>query len=453
MAVAVILPARNESLALGQVLAGLPRSLIRQVIVVDNGSTDHTAGIARAAGATVVGEPVAGYGRACLRGLAALAPEIDTVVFMDADRSDYPEELARLIAPIVEGRADLVIGSRVARAEPGSLTIPQRFGNALACWLIRRLFGFRYTDLGPFRAIRRAALERLNMKDQAFGWTVEMQAKAVRQGLRIVEIPVGYRRRLGRSKISGTVKGTVLAGAAILSTIARLSWPRRAPGRRHLLIFVKHPTPGQVKTRLARELGEESAAEIYRACVELTLERLRVFRCEAAVYVDPPESVGRITSWLGTGWTLHPQQGGSLGERLAAAMRESFEAGAKRVVVIGTDSPWLQPAQIAAAFNALADHDLVLGPTEDGGYYLIGLSRPAPALFDGVAWSSPEVFGQTQQNARALGLRTASLPAGYDLDHLDDVERFVDEERRRGPLAKAVQVMSASSRRSVACQS
>ena len=223
MRVAVIIPARNEALALGRVLAEIPRERVHEVIVVDNGSTDGTAGVAAAAGARVVSEPVPGYGRACLAGLAALDPSVDTVVFMDGDHSDDPGELPALLEPIADGRADLVIGSRTALAQPGSLTVQQRFGNRLACALMRWWFGARYTDLGPFRAIRRQALDELHMEDQAFGWTVEMQAKAARRRLRVVEVSVRYRRRIGRSKISGTLSGTVRAGIAILSTIMQIA--------------------------------------------------------------------------------------------------------------------------------------------------------------------------------------------------------------------------------------
>lgn len=224
MRIGVIIPARNEAPALGEVLAELPRGLIHEIIVVDNGSTDGTADVARQGGARVVYESRAGYGQACLTGLAALAPSIETIVFMDGDHSDYPDELPALVAPIAEGRADLVIGSRIAQAQPGSLTPQQRFGNWLACALMRWCFGARYTDLGPFRAIRRTALERLAMRDRTFGWTVEMQAKAARLGVRVAEVSVRYRPRIGRSKISGTLSGTVRAGCAILVMIARVAF-------------------------------------------------------------------------------------------------------------------------------------------------------------------------------------------------------------------------------------
>lgn len=223
--VAVILPARNEAAALPAVFAEIPRALVHDIIVVDNGSTDDTAAVARRLGARVVREPVPGYGRACLAGLRALPPAADTVVFLDADHSDDPGDLPALLAPLVDGRADLVIGARTRDAAARrALTPQQRIGNALACWLIARRWGVCFTDLGPFRAIQRTALERLGVQDRGFGWTVEMQVKAVQHGLRVVEVPVRYRPRIGRSKISGTLRGAVLAGTTILWTIARLAW-------------------------------------------------------------------------------------------------------------------------------------------------------------------------------------------------------------------------------------
>jgi glycosyltransferase involved in cell wall biosynthesis len=229
--VAVVIPALDEERSIAAVVAAVPRGggastfAVSDVVVVDNGSRDGTAVAARTAGARVMAEPRRGYGAACLAGLAWLGwyPP-DVVAFVDADASDDPAELPRLLAPLVEGRADLVIGSRVLGAsEPGALTPVQRFGNGLATALIARLFGVRFSDLGPFRAVRWEALERLAMRERGYGWTVEMQARAARLGLRCVEVPVSYRRRrTGRSKVSGTLRGSVGAGAKILFTILRV---------------------------------------------------------------------------------------------------------------------------------------------------------------------------------------------------------------------------------------
>ena len=226
--VGVLIPALDEEQALPEVLAAIPRAgsgwRVATVTVVDNGSTDRTADVARAAGATVVREPRRGYGAACLAGLAAMKPAPpEVVVFMDADRSDDPTQLPDLLAPILAGRAQLVIGSRtLGESEAGALTPVQRFGNRLATALLGLLYGTPATDLGPFRAVRWAALEALAMRDRDFGWTVEMQARAAQAGLTMIEVPVRYRRRIGRSKISGTLSGALGAGWKILFTIARV---------------------------------------------------------------------------------------------------------------------------------------------------------------------------------------------------------------------------------------
>lgn len=223
--IAVVIPALNEEAAVSDVVTGARAALdqlLYQVIVADNGSTDRTAQVARAAGATVVSEPERGYGAACLAALALVRPEADIVLFVDSDGSDIVADAPKIIASLVDGSADLVIGSRVAGIiEPGAMTVPQRFGNWLAPLLVRLIWGVRYSDLGPFRAIRRDALERLSMQDRDFGWTIEMQVRAAKQGLRITEVPTGYRRRIGISKISGTIRGVLLAGTKILFVIGR----------------------------------------------------------------------------------------------------------------------------------------------------------------------------------------------------------------------------------------
>ena len=220
---ALLIPALNEAESIGRLLGQIPKGLFSQVIVVDNGSEDRTAEVARAAGACVVREPRRGYGQACLAGLERLHSETAAVAFMDADLSDDPADLARLVRWFDEGGWDLVIGSRVlGNAQPGSLTFLQRFGNWLSTLLIRWLWSTPFTDLGPMRIVSRHALDALGLRDRDFGWNVEMQAKAARLRMRVCEIPVSYRRRAsGKSKISGTLIGSVRAGVKILWTIYR----------------------------------------------------------------------------------------------------------------------------------------------------------------------------------------------------------------------------------------
>ncbi len=221
----VIIPAFNEQEAVGLVVRDIPKDLVRHVVVVNNASSDKTSEMARAAGAIVVDQPQRGYGNACLKGIAQVAmhePPPDIVVFIDADNSDRPEQMTEVVAPIVEGRADFVIGSRaLGHRDAGSMMPQQIFGNWLATRLLKLLYGVKYTDLGPFRAVRWEALQAMGMRDRTFGWTVEMQLKAAKQGLRITEVPVDYRKRIGFSKISGTVKGSVLAGWKIITTIIK----------------------------------------------------------------------------------------------------------------------------------------------------------------------------------------------------------------------------------------
>lgn len=221
--VSVIIPALNEEHSIGLVLDDIPEDLVNEVIVVDNGSSDKTAEVAREHGAKVVREERRGYGSACLRGLAEM-DEPDVVVFLDADYSDHPDEMNRLLNPIFNDEADFVLGSRMlGEREPGALLPQAFFGNKLATFLMRLVVGVNYTDLGPFRAIRKDALDKVEMCDTNFGWTAELQMKAPRAGLRTIEVPVSYRRRTGVSKITGTISGTIRAGYKIIYTIGRYS--------------------------------------------------------------------------------------------------------------------------------------------------------------------------------------------------------------------------------------
>ena len=222
MNLAIIIPARNEAGCIEAVLRRIPTGLAQQVIVVDNGSTDATAALALKAGAYVYAEPRRGYGQACLTGLAHLRAEIDLVGFLDADGSDDPQNFLKLIGPIANDEVDFVVSARTLGLARENLTPQQRFGNWLACVLIRLIWRHHYTDLGPLRVIRRESLEQLQMNDTTWGWTVEMQIKAVQHGLRIRQIDVPYGHRIaGQSKISGTVIGTIKAGYKILGTIGR----------------------------------------------------------------------------------------------------------------------------------------------------------------------------------------------------------------------------------------
>lgn len=234
---AVVIPAFNEARAIGRVVGDLPNAVdgvpVDEVVVVNNASTDETEANARAAGATVVREDRRGYGYACLAGMAHLRRRPQgpptVVVFLDGDYSDHPDELPLLVRPMLRGDADFVLGSRMTgRAEPGALLPQALVGNRLACAVLRAVWGVRCTDLGPFRAIRWDDLERLGMTDRTYGWTIEMQIRAAEAGLRFAEVPVSYRRRVGVSKITGTVSGTLRASYKILWTMLRYALTRRA---------------------------------------------------------------------------------------------------------------------------------------------------------------------------------------------------------------------------------
>lgn len=428
---AVIIPALNEEAALPGVIASIP-DWVDRIIVVDNGSTDQTAAVARAAGAVVVSEPTRGYGRACQTGIAHASDgshcSPDVLVFLDADGSDVPEQMERLVDPIAAGRADMVIGSRTrGTLTPGAMTAPQRLGNALAPALILWLWGERYTDLGPFRAIRFSALRSLRMDDNTYGWTVQMQIRAARAGLRAMEVPVDYgRRRAGKSKISGTVRGVVKAGTKILSCVAEeylRPIPLAAPGQEALAVFAKFPEPGKVKTRLIPGLGADGAAALHDQMVRHTLDRvdeLRLVReVEARVFcagVEPAK--------FGDHFNLRipcvTQSDGDLGKRMHTAFQHMlWEANA--AVIIGTDCPDISQGLLGMAFESLKCSDLVLGPATDGGYYLIGLRRPVPALFENMEWSTATVLSETLARAATMGLRVHTLPTLSDVDEPGDV--------------------------------
>lgn len=229
MSVSVIIPALNEEETIADVVRNVPREIASEIIVVDNGSDDRTAEQAREAGARVVAEPRRGYGRACAAGVSALGPDCEIVVFLDGDGSDCPELMPCLVEPIIRERYDVVIGSRTrGEREAGSLNFQQVFAGRIAGLLVQLLYGVGYTDMCPFRAIRHDALAGLGMREETYGWNLEMQMRAARAGLRVLEVPVNHRRRAGgKSKVSGTLRGTLLAGTRILATLARIAMERR----------------------------------------------------------------------------------------------------------------------------------------------------------------------------------------------------------------------------------
>lgn len=226
--VSVVIPALNEEEPIADVVRAVPGAWADEIIVVDNGSTDRTAARAQQAGARVISEPQRGYGRACRAGVRAVGADCEIVVFLDGDGSDCPELMGELLQPLIDGTHDFVIGSRTrGQREPGSMNFQQIFAGRLAGWLLRPLYGVRYTDMCPFRAIRRDALARLGMREETYGWNLEMQMRAARARLRILEVPVSHRRRAGgASKVSGTLGGTLRAGTRILATLARIAAER-----------------------------------------------------------------------------------------------------------------------------------------------------------------------------------------------------------------------------------
>ncbi len=486
----VIIPALNEAPVIGQVVTRLRecRALreagITDIVVVDNGSDDETAAVARAAGARVVQEPQRGYGRACLAGVLA-AKDADVVVLMDGDGSDVPEDILRVWEPVQAGVADLVMGSRVrGHCEPGALMPQQRVGNAVGATLLRLLYGVRVSDIGPLRAIRRETLLRLEMSEMTYGWSAEMLAKAGRLGLRIQEVPVDYRKRAGgTSKVAGTVSGTVKASGRILRTITRYRrWqpsgnrsegnrrpkmhleiapqrdtagternnqsseyktmiyePRKAAEqtaastsrpKQALFIVARAPVAGQTKTRLGAVIGHEAATALYQAFLrDLGARFTRAAARDGYdlywFYAAPCGlSEAEFAAQVPSGAGFIRQDEGDFAARLWQGFQAVRERGYERIVVIGSDSPHLPAAWVAQAFAALETDEVVLGPACDGGYYLLGQRGVPVDLFSGITMSTSTVYAETLARARAAGLRVALTPATFDIDEVDDLNRL-----------------------------
>ncbi len=401
-----------------------------RVVVCDNGSTDETAVVAGQAGAEVVCESYRGYGAACHRAIEHLADWPDVVVFVDGDGSSDCGELQNLLAPIRRNQADLVIGWR-RYPERGSMTPPQRLGSWWFSVLVRLRWGGQGHDMGPFRAVTRDALNKLQMSDRTWGWTLQMQIKAHLLGLRVVEVPVRWRRRLaGHSKISGTLSGVVRACARITATYAKYALFSRRHAREHrdvIVAFFKYPLPGKVKTRLGRGVGAALATQIYHrlavACYR-QLDRLQQSGLADVAVFGTGRTTTSFREWLPGARYYWPQPDGDLTCRLRRAFALAFAGGAPRVAAIGTDSPSLDDDMISRALGELRSADVVVVPNTDGGYALIAMKQAHPRLFEEIEWSTASVLTQTRQRAERLGLRLRELPAVPDIDTAEDLHHL-----------------------------
>lgn len=433
MKIGVIIPARDEvscvAGVVGDCLSERAAGDAMRVVVCDNGSTDDTAAVARRAGAEVVHERMRGYGAACLCAIEHLADWPDVFLFVDGDGSCDCTKFDELLDPLRQDLADLVIGWRFP--ETGAMTWPQRIGSRLFSGLVALRWGVTSHDLGPCRAITRRALEELAMRDRTWGWTLEMQIKAVVRGLRVVEVPVRWRRRRsGRSKISGTFGGALRACSKISVTFARYMFcPRKSPrrGRDLVVACAKFPEPGCVKTRLAETVGDQRAASVYGRLAERCHRQMIALQsrglADAAIY-GTGRAMSAFRKWLPGARYYWAQPVGDLTPRLQTAFEKGFATGADRVAAVGTDCPTLDAGAIARALGALREADVAIIPNTDGGYALIGLKQNQPQLFEGIAWSTPWVLEQTRRRAAELGLSVSELQALPDVDTAADL-RFL----------------------------
>jgi rSAM/selenodomain-associated transferase 1 len=436
-----VIPALDEADSIAGVVEGLRRQETLaggEIVVVDNGSTDGTGDAARKAGARVVREERRGYGRACLSGV--LAADAEIVVLLDADAADDPDDLPRVLEPILSGEADLVVGSRkLGGIEPGSMTWQQRFGNGLAAFLMRRIYGMRVTDMGPFRAIRRDRLLALEMAEMTYGWPVEMMVKSSRAGYRYREVPVRYRRRgAGVSKVGGTIRDSLRVGyRIILTTLRHARWtpgePKarsRGSEREAFYVIAKAPRPGFAKTRLGESIGHEEAVALYGAFLRDLAARFSGSAYEPGWYVTPPDALPEMRPLIGSPRTVLFQGEGDLTERQAELFRLAAERGEERVVLAGADSPTLDAGIVSEAFRRLGDHDLVLGATQDGGYYLIGMrdlgSMLSRGVLDGVRMSTGSELESLVEQARGSGLSVGWVDTLFDVDVTEDLRLLRD---------------------------
>ncbi|WP_372369024.1 TIGR04283 family arsenosugar biosynthesis glycosyltransferase [Candidatus Uabimicrobium sp. HlEnr_7] len=423
----VIIPVLNEELSIGKVLQDMP-NWVRNVIVVDNGCTDNTAAVAKKNGAIVVHEPLRGYGAACLKGMSVL-DNPDIVVFVDGDYSDRPQQMNRLVEPIIAGEVEMVIGSRVlGKRERGALTPQARFGNWLSCHLIFALWRVRYTDLGPFRAISYTTLTAFSMQDLNYGWTVEMQIKAAIRKIPVTDVAVDYHKRIGISKISGTVSGVIGAGYKILTTIFKYaisdSQHKQREQKKRVILFSKYPLPGKSKTRMIPALGKEGAANLQREMTEFIVNHLHTFSQKNDSSLEVRFFGGskqEMIDWLGDDVLLREQVGQDLGQKMYQAFSQSFTEGVKYCVITGADCPEVNEETLRLTFLHLKSYPLVIGPAVDGGYYLIAMTKRFPQIFANISWGSSSVLEATLAAAKQQKMPYKLLPILNDVDLPEDL--------------------------------
>ena len=434
----IIIPALNEGAVIGGVVrrlrecASLTEAGITDILVIDNGSDDDTAAQARAAGARVVSEPQRGYGRACHTGVLA-SPDAEIIIQMDGDGSDLPDDIIRVWEWVRDGRADLAMGSRTrGGAERGALTPQQRAGNAVGALILRGLYGLRLSDIGPLRAIRRDALVRMDMHEMTYGWSAEMLAKAGRLGLRVAEVPVGYARRAGgQSKVAGTLSGTLRASWRILYTLGRYARWAAAPSptqkQAALFIVARLPVAGQTKTRLGNIIGHSQATYLYRAFLGDIGTRFTAAATREGYdlwwYYAAPDSASEaeFAAEVPAGGHLLRQGAGDFGARLWGGFAALHARGYDRIVVLSSDSPHVPAEWVSQAFAALAEDDVVIGPADDGGYYLLGQRGVPTDLFSSITMSTSQVCAQTVALAQTHGLTVTHLPTTFDIDEAADL--------------------------------
>jgi rSAM/selenodomain-associated transferase 1 len=434
----VIVPVFNEEAAIGGVVGGIPRDAADEIIVVDGGSADHTADVAREAGARVIVELRRGYGRACATGAQAARCEI--LAFLDGDGADDPASLPLLAELVSTGRADLALGAR-GHVEAGALPARAVLGNKLAAGLISARWRQPITDLPSFKVIRRDALLALNMAEATYGWTIEMIVKAARRGYRLAEVSLDYHRRVGgESKVSGNLGTSLKASYAMLSTLARHGFGRGGGQplihRRALVLMAKAPFVGEAKTRLAADVGAAPAARLHEAFLRTSLQTA-MDACSVVAVMCPDERHAAAVRELAPP-QIHvwAQDRPGLMAGISQALARAAAAGAAEVVIGETDSPNLPAGHYQAAFELLAGHigpRIVLGPCDDGGYYLVGGSALADGvgreLFEGEAYDGSTICRRTAERAAKLGLHVALGPEWYDVDTIGDLDRLRQEVR------------------------